>query len=75
MRQGLLALALVYAEWLARLSLRSSVVQHALNEFKELNAICNLLMGLSRYLRGDLVKASCRRLKKISDLPNQFGIH
>jgi len=75
MRHGRVALLLVYAQWLAHASLRSPVVEYALNEFKELNAICNSLMGLSRDLRGDLVEASCRRFQQISNLPNQFSIH
>jgi len=75
MRHGLLAFLLICAQWLPHWSLRSPVVQDTLNEFKELNAICNSLMGLSRHLRGDLVEASCRRFKQISDLPSQFGIH
>jgi len=72
---GLPAFLLVYAQWLAHWSLQSPVVEYALNEFKELNAICNSLMGLSRYFRGDLVEACCRRFKQISNLPNQFSIH
>jgi hypothetical protein len=68
-------LLLVYAQRLAQWSFRSPVVEYALNEFKEFDAICNALMGLLGYLRGDLVKARCRRFKQISDLPNQFGIH
>ena len=50
-RQGLLALLLIYAQRLAHWSLRSPVVEYALNEFKEVNAIYNLLMGFSCYLR------------------------
>jgi len=46
----LLAISLISAQWRARWALRSPVVENALNEFKELKAICNSLMGLSRYL-------------------------
>jgi hypothetical protein len=72
---GLLPFLLIYAQRLAHWSLRSSVVEYALNEFKELNAIYNSLMGLLCYLRRDLVEASRRRFKQTSNLTNQFGTH
>src|SRR5262252_5947236 len=39
------ALPLIYAQWQARRALRSPVVENALNEFKELKAVYNSLMG------------------------------